>query len=41
MRAALLWIIKPTVVVIGFLKRENGTDKLSRNVSKKFPLLAV
>jgi len=50
LRSALFWVITQRVVVIpyrrfvfffGFLTPEDGTDRLSRNVSKKLPLLAV
>jgi hypothetical protein len=43
---AFFWVITQRVVVIyyrrsGFLALEDGTDRLSRNVCKKFPELAA
>jgi hypothetical protein len=42
---AIFWVITQRVVAIsylrsGFLALEDGTDRLSRNVGKKFPKLA-
>jgi hypothetical protein len=44
MRTELLWFITQQVPFSGvrkFLTLENGTDRLSRNLNKKLPLLAA